>query len=99
MQFLQADLLWHEVFADRFSNTCFRRIGRCDPDRTHQATIQIMQHMPLVPIYTNTSTFSSMSHLCIFNANTSLFGNLFSQCLCPILLLFNILPLHLMCYV
>src|SRR2546421_7065761 len=75
MQFAQSDLLASQIRMDRFRHAGFGRIGRRDPDGSHQSAVQITQDMPFVAIHPHTAAFASMAHLRIFDRDAPIFGH------------------------
>ncbi len=59
--------------------------------RTNEASVQIVQHVPFVPIYAHTATFPSIAHLSIFATFASVFSDPFDQARFPFLIDLHIL--------
>lgn len=79
MQFFQTRTLLVQICADRFGHARFRCIRRCDPYGSDETAIQIMLHMALVPIHAYAATFTTMTHLPIFDADASIFSDTFDE--------------------
>jgi hypothetical protein len=79
VQFLQISSLSLQIRADRFSHTGFRDISWCEPHRTDETRVQVVEHMPLVSIHSHAPTFAPVAHLPIFHADAAVFGDPLDQ--------------------
>jgi hypothetical protein len=87
-----------QVGADGFRHTGFGDIGWGQAHGSDQTAIEIVKHMALVAIHAHTTTFASVAHLSIFDADASIFGHAFDQARFPFLIDMHILRFHLLSY-
>jgi hypothetical protein len=80
VQFLQLCGLMLQISTDGFRHARFWHIGSSDANRSNQSRVQIMQNMSFIPIHEHTPAFAPMTHIFIFNADTSIFGHTLNQC-------------------
>ena len=79
VQFLQRALLRRQVDGDRVCHAGLRHVGWGDADRNNQPTIQVAQHVALVPIDQQTPTLTAMAHLRLFDTHAPIFGDAVPQ--------------------
>jgi hypothetical protein len=68
-----------EVGLDLVRYARLRRVGQGDPDRAHQARVQVLQDVPLVAVHPQAARLATMTHLGVLDADAPLRGHNLAQ--------------------